>query len=100
MRMPIKTQEQIYLNSILQSPESTISSTSRQNMPTITAHIANNRLPVFCSLPERSEELLMVTAISDKVLTGKLYLFVTESKYGGEILLVYFVLMLRLSLTI
>ena len=35
---------------MLHSPESTINSTSRQNMPTIAAHIANNRFPVF--LPE------------------------------------------------
>ena len=46
-------------DSILQSPESTINSTSRQNMPTITAHIANNRFPVF--LPEYLAKILSLT---------------------------------------
>lgn len=43
-------------DSILYSPESTINSTSRQNMPTIAAHIANNRRPVF--LPEYLAKIL------------------------------------------
>lgn len=39
----------------------------------------------------------MGAAISDKMLTGESCLFVTKSKYDREILLVYWVLMFRLS---